>query len=226
MKRVNYPTGKAQRGSQKWIQQLINENFDVMNEMLRENLNLVKDEEIHWLSPLEKDSYAEFYDDAFLEKLDLSPLIPDLRKFWPKGGPHWDGLGKSESGTVFLVEAKSHIPELMSSMKSTNPNSQRQINKSLNWTKEKFGSRTDFDWSKTFYQYANRLAHVRFLRQNEVSAYFISVYFLNDPDMKGPTTAGEWKGALRLLHRCLGLEEYILSKFVVELFIDVNRLKN
>jgi len=58
-----------------------------------------------------------------------------------------------------------------------------------------------------------------------VEAYFVSVYFLNDAEMNGPRTEDEWKGALRLLHRCLGLEEHILSKRVVDLFIDVNCLK-
>lgn len=226
VRRGNQSRGKAEKGSQMWLQKLVNENLDTLNTLLTEKLDLSKDDEIHWLSPLEKDDFAEYYDKLFLEKLGLSALAPELGKFWPKGGPHWDGIGKSGSGKVFLVEAKSHIPELMSSLKATNPNSKRQIQESLNWTKRKLGSKTDFDWSETFYQYANRLAHTEFLRKNHVPAYFVSVYFLNDSDMKGPRTADEWKGALRLLHRCLGLEEQVLSRLVVELFIDVNRLKH
>lgn len=226
MRRGNQSRGKAEKGSQKWIQKLVNENLDSLNTLLKEKLNLSKDDEIHWMSPLENDDFAEYYDKGFLEKLGLSALAPELGKFWPKGGPHWDSIGKSKSGEVFLIEAKSHIPELMSSLKATNPNSKRQIKESLSWTKKELGSNNDFDWSKTFYQYANRLAHVKFLRHNNVSAYFVSVYFLNDSEMNGPETADEWHGALRLLHRCLGLEEHILSRLVVELFIDVNRLKH
>lgn len=222
MKATINPGGKAEKGSQKWIQKLINENANSLNALLRQDLSLPQDETIEWLSPLEEDNYAEYYDRVFLEKLGLSALVPDLKKFWPKGGPHWDGIGKSQSGKVFLIEAKSHIPELISSLKAMNPRSQKQILESLSWTKKKLGSKTDFDWSKTFYQYANRLAHVLFLRQKQVSAYFVSVYFLNDSEMNGPKTSEEWKGALRLLHRCLGLEEHLLTKLVVELFIDVN----
>lgn len=217
--------GKAKKGSQKWIQKLINENASTINALLKQNLHLPQDEKIDWLSPLEKYKYSEYYDEAFLKKLRLSALVPELRKFWPKGGPHWDGMGQSTSQKVFLVEAKSHIPELISSLRATNPFSKRQIEESLSWTKKELGSKTDFDWSKTFYQYTNRLAHVHFLRQKQVSAYFVSVYFLDDSEMNGPKTSDEWRGALRLLHRCLGLEEHILSKLVVELFIDVNYLK-
>lgn len=65
-----------------------------------------------------------------------------LRKFWPKGGPRWDGIGKSGSGKVFLVESKSHIPELISWLKATDPNSKKRIQESLKWTKKKLGSKT------------------------------------------------------------------------------------
>jgi len=221
---LTYQEGKAEKGSQKWFQKLINEKTSIVNTLLKQNLNLPQDEKIEWLSPLKKDNYAEYYDEAFLKKLGLSTIVPDLRKFWPKGGPHWDGMGKSASQKVFLVEAKSHIPELISSLRATNPDSKDQILKSLSRTKKELGSKTDFDWSKTFYQYANRLAHVHFLKQKQVSAYLVSVYFLNDSEMNGPKTSDEWRGALRLLHRCLGLEKHALSRLVTELFIDVSCL--
>jgi hypothetical protein len=159
-----------------------------------------------------------------LEKLGLTGLIPDLQEFWPKGGPRWDGLGRSPPDRIFLVEAKSHIPELISTLRAKDQNSIDEIHESLNQTKKELGSRSDFDWSKTFYQYANRLAYAHFLRKKDVNACFVSVYFLNDSEMKGPKTVDEWKGALRLLHRCLGLKERMLSKLVVELFVDVHCL--
>jgi hypothetical protein len=224
LKTAGFPEGQAERGSQKWLQKLINEKPNVIDAQLRQHLELSQDELIEWLSPRKEESYREYYDEAFLEKLGLAHLIPDLREFWPKGGPHWDGLGKSSSNKIFLVEAKSHIPELISSSDASDPNSICKIQKSLNQTKKDLESRSDFDWSKTFYQYANRLAHVNFLRKKQKNAHFVSVYFLNDSEMKGPKTVDEWKGALRLLHRCLCLEEHTLSKLVVELFIDVNCL--
>jgi len=216
--------GKAEKGSHKWLQKLINENASALNAVLKQILDLPQSEKIDWLSPLEKENYEEYYNEAFLEKLGLSVLIPDLRKFWPKGGPHWDGMGKSSSQKVFMVEAKSHISELISSLRAIDQYSRHQIQESLNRTKRELGSKTDSDWSKTYYQYANRLAHVHFLRQNGVDAYFVSVYFLNDAEMNGPKTIDEWRGALRSLHRYLDLEEDALSKFVIEVFIDINDL--
>jgi len=186
---------KAEKGSQKWLQKLINEDASAINAMLKQSLNLPQTEKIDWLSPLEKDNYAEYYGEAFLEKLKLSALVPNLRKFWPKGGPHWDGIGISSSHKVFMVEAKSYISELISSLRAIDPDSRHQIQESLNRTKKELGSKTDSDWSKTYYQYANRLAHVHFLRRNGVDAYFVPVYFLNDVEMNGLNTVDEWKGA-------------------------------
>jgi hypothetical protein len=158
-----------------------------------------------------------------LLKIGQEALILDLQEFWPRRGPHWDGLGRCSS-RIFLVEAKSHIPELISTLRAEDPESIRRIKKGLDQTKRGHGSKSDFDWSRTFYQYANRLAYASFLRKKDVDAYFASVYFLNDLEMRGPKTIDEWKGALRLLHRCLGLKEHMLSKLVIELFIDVNCL--
>jgi hypothetical protein len=73
---------KAEKGSQKWIQKLINDNANIINAVVRLSLGLPKDEKIDWYSPIEKDDYAEYYDDAFLEKLGLSNLATNLQKFW------------------------------------------------------------------------------------------------------------------------------------------------
>jgi len=43
--------------------------------------------------------------------------------------------------------------------------------------------------------------------------------------MQGPQTAEEWIGAIRLVHRCLGLKEHFLKVMIAEVFIDVAILK-
>jgi hypothetical protein len=221
---ARFPQLKATKGSQKWIQALINEKQHILNSHLRQNLNLAEDEEIQWISPLKEDDFAEYRDQAVLEKLGINLQSHLLDDFWPKGGPQWDALGTSALGKLFLVEAKSHIPELISSCGAKDPNSIAKIQKSLRITKDKLGSKTDFDWSKTFYQYANRLAHVSFLKQNGLPAYFVSVFFLNDFEMNGPKTVDEWSGAIRLVHRCLGLREHLLQKWIINVYVDVSKL--
>jgi hypothetical protein len=44
----------AKKGSQKWIQKLINEKPDLLNKQLRMKLDMLEDEEIEWLSPLKE----------------------------------------------------------------------------------------------------------------------------------------------------------------------------
>jgi hypothetical protein len=130
---------KAVKGSQKWIQLLINEKSEILNRQLRIKLCMPEKEKIEWLSPLQEDEYAEYRDEAFLERLGTKLDLYQLKDFWPTMGPQWDGLGKSSSGKLFLVEAKSHIPELMSTFKGTREASIDKINSSLEETKKRFG---------------------------------------------------------------------------------------
>jgi len=215
---------KAVKGSQKWIQTIINEKPKILNKRLRTKLGMPEDEKIEWFSPIEEDEYAEYRDEEALALLGLDIETIVYQPFWVEMGPQWDGIGRAGE-KVFLVEAKSHIPELISSMKAINPNSIKMIRDSLEKTKKQLGSKTDFDWTKAFYQYANRLAHVNFLRSFYIPAYLVCVYFVNDSEMKGPTSVDEWKGAIRLLHKCLGLRERFLKKWLIDIFIDINRLK-
>jgi len=216
----------AKKGSQKWIQKLVNEKPELLNLQIRRNLKFSEDENIQWLSPLKSDRYAEYRDQAFINLLDVELKQTPLAQFWPKGGPQWDALGKSSSKKLFLVEAKSHISELISTLKARNPNSERRITESLKETRDHLGSDTDFDWSRGFYQYANRLAYLYLLRKNQLPAYLVFVYFVNDLEMRGPTTIHEWKGAIELLHSYLGVRKHQLQKFITEIFIDVNDLNN
>ena len=222
---ARFPQLKATKGSQKWIQKLINEKPNILNKQLHTKLGMQENDELRWLSPRGNDDYAEYRDETFLERLGITLELCPLRDFWPSRGPQWDALGKTNSKKLFLIEAKSHIPELISTFKGKNQASIDKIQSSLKETKERFGSKTDFDWSKTFYQYTNRLAYVYLLRKNKLDAWLIDVYFLNDVDMDGPKTIDEWRGAIRLLHRCLGLRKRLLKKWVVDVFIDVINLK-
>lgn len=222
---ARFPQTQAKKGSQKWIQKLVNDNPEILNSQIRSALNFSEKENIQWLSPLKNDDYAEYRDQAFLKLLDVKLEKLPLDEFWPKGGPQWDALGRSTSGKLFLVEAKSHISELISTLQAKDENSVKRILKSLREVKDYLGSKTDFDWPKGFYQYANRLAHLYLLRKNEIRAYLVFVYFINDSQVKGPTTVSEWKGAIKLLHSCLRIERNKLTKYIANIFVDVNQLQ-
>lgn len=209
------------KGSKKWIQKIINEKPKLLNSKIIEELKLPKNEKIQWLSPIKCDQYAEYSDQDFIDLLDVKLARVSLADFWPKGGPQWDALGRSNTGKLFLVEAKSHIPELASTMRAEDKESRKKICDSLDKTRRFLNGGVEANWCHPFYQYANRLAHLYLLRLNELPAFLIHVYFINDLEMKGPTTIHEWQGAIRLLHLYLGIERHKLQKFIADMFIDV-----
>jgi hypothetical protein len=216
----------AKRGSQKWIQTLVNEKPHLLNSILARELGLSADDRIAWLSPLCSDGYAEYSDHASLDRLGVTLHTKPLPSFWPRSGPHWDALGKtSVSQKLLLVEAKSHITELISTARAS-PASLRKIRASLDETKRFLGSTSPADWTVGFYQYANRLAHLCLFRQNDLPAYLICVYFLNDAEMAGPSTVEEWQVAIQLLHAYLGLGKHKLQEYVADVFIDVAQIQS
>jgi hypothetical protein len=223
---MRMPQARAPRGSQKWIQTLVDARNDVLNSALAPHLPAGTAEKIQWLSPLSKDHYAEYCDEEFLSRLGVDcPHMP-LDKFWPARGPQWDALGRAgPSGPFILVEAKANIPEIVSDCKARSRKSLLLIRKSLNDTRSYLRCTEGSDWTQGFYQYANRLAHLYLLRHlNDRNAYLVFIYFLNDRT-RLPTCEGEWRGALTLQKRLMGLGRHRLEKFVIELFIDTRILE-
>jgi hypothetical protein len=56
-------------------------------------------------------------------------------------------------------------------------------------------------------QYANRLAHLQFLRDRRVDAHLVFVYFLDDAEMHGGASQAQWDEAIAACHRALGLSD-------------------
>ena len=70
------------------------------------------------------------------------------------------------------------------------------IRASLDETRAHLGVKRGLDWSETFYQYANRLAHLYLLRTlNKLPAWLLFVHFVGDSDMGGPATVEDWAGS-------------------------------
>jgi len=79
-------------------------------------------------------------------------------------------------------------------------------------------------WHKNFFQLANRLAHLHWLRDMGVDARLVMVNFLNDADMGGPTSAREWHAAYQVAHHVMGLgRRHKLTRYIIEVFPDVGR---
>lgn len=216
---------RATRGSQMYLQQVVNEAQHLIDGAIGPDLGLAGTDTVTWLSPLKHDSYAEYRDDSFLERLGV-PLARPLREFWPARGPQWDGLGRTGRGDLLLVEAKAHVGELLSPPCMASPAPRRRIERSLKQVKRALGVSPACDWTGPCYQRATRLAHLYLLRAlNKLPAYLLFVYFLNATDVRGPGTAEHWMGAIDLLESQLRLDrervQETLGNAVVDVFIDV-----
>lgn len=218
--------GKATHGSQFWLQKLVNEQPEVLNEAVMDAAPTLAGQTVEWVSPLVSEGYVEYRDLAFLQQLGIQLNKRPLEVFWPGGGPVWDGLARTSGGEVLLVEAKSHIPEAISPSSKASAVSLKLIHSSLAETKCYLNGRRDTDWAGTFYQVTNRLAHLYLLRVlNGIPSHLVFVYFVGDRKMKGPETADEWKGAVRVIENYLGVERTKLSPFVHHVYLDVGGVK-
>ncbi len=219
-------SGRAYKGSQKWIQAYVNfYQKDINGAVLEQELSL-NGSSISWVSPLEKDQFAEYKDRDFLEALGIANFDNDLRAFWPRSGPRWDALAKvthpSGNRGVLLVEAKSHIQECRSGGCAAGPTSRRQIEESLGRTQRWLGVSGSVDWTGSLYQYANRLAHLYFFREVlKIPAWLLNIYFVNDPGF--PTSEESWRNEVPLIKQELGLPGDS-QDFIIEAFLDIDEL--
>lgn len=192
--------------SEHWMRVAANEDSDILDKMIIKRFGWDEDEQITWLSPIESDGYAEYFDQTFLERLGVTDLTVPLSDFWPKSGPRWDGLAHTKTGKLILVEAKAYIEEAVDYRSKAGPESLAIISKVLGDAKKDFRASGDAPWDSPFYQYANRLAHLYFLhRLNRLDAYLVFLYFADAPDVPRPCSVAEWRGAVRLVEKCLGL---------------------
>lgn len=223
-----FPQSKGARGSLKWIQLVVNDCPELINMPLSQVCKLPVHTPISWVSPIRKDGFAEYRDQAFLDLLRVHLEQRPLKTFWPSRGPQWDALGLSDCGDVFLVEAKAHVSELLSPGTKASSHSREFIERSLKEVQSFFGVDPIVNWSQVFYQYTNRLSHLYLLRElNNVPAFLVFVYFVGDYEMDGPSTIGEWQSALRVVKGVLDLREgHKLSKYILDVFIDISQIND
>lgn len=223
---INPSQSFATAGSQRWLQIAVNRAPHLLLEALRPALQLPSDAKIEWRSPLAGDGFCEYRDMAALRRIGVEALPRRaLADFWPQRGPVWDALGKTSDGQLIFVEAKAHINEMNSPASGATPDSLAFIQASLKEAQNFFAPGSQADWSRTFYQYANRLAHHYLFRTvNELPSHMVFLYFLNADEMNGPQAQAQWSDAIATLHSALGLSQTDRVG-VHEVFMDVSPLK-
>lgn len=220
-----YPQKSNSHGSLKNLQVAINKKKKYLDAEISKVIK--KQININWRSPLQSDDYAEYRDEDFLRRLGILNKIKYLlSNFWPNYGPQWDALGVSGE-EIILVEAKANIPEMVSSgTGAKNPQSIKKIRNSLDEVKKYLSVSDSIDWTGTFYQYVNRIAHLYYLREkNKIKAHLLFIYFINDITVHVPKTKDEWLGAIQTMECYLGLaKKHKLRKYIHDIFIDVSDL--
>ncbi len=222
-------SGRATKGSQLHLQNLVNDYPEYLNCLILSNspsLRTYAAKHPKWVSPLAPDDYTEYQDRQFLEAIGFLKLSNKLADFWPQGGPVWDALatveGKSGSQGVILLEAKSHILELPNPSYACKAagKSLEKIKKSLTTVKRELKVKRKIDWLGDYYQYANRLAHVYFLTiVGQVPTWMVFLYFVGDVKQKGPSTVVEWTASLDKMREAIGLPRgHLLEQAIINVF--------
>ena len=228
---------KARKGSALWLSLLVGapDNRWLLDAELSKHIPGIDPGSIDWRSPVAKDAFRECRDNDFLDALDLQKKLDGKlvrtavspQGFWPANGPVWDALAVGPNETRILVEAKAHIPEIAASgCGATAKSSIDLIEKRFDQVKKDLGVKQG-DWMGPLYQHANRLAHLWWLRRQEgIDAHLVFLYFVNADDVGGPGTVEEWKGAIHLEEKVLGIpKRHALREYVHHVFFDVAPLK-
>jgi hypothetical protein len=127
---------------------------------------------------------------------------------------------------IVLVEAKARLAEFVSPASQASEASLLKIEAAFAQVKECLGVAPGFDWTQAYYQYANRIAHLWWLRENGVDAHLMFVDFINDEDVGGPSDIETWRGAYAVADDQLGLpQRHALSPFIHHVYPDTKLLK-
>jgi len=213
----------AERGSQRWLQVCVRRRPELLERALAGSLR----ESIRWQSP-QPPAFKEYRDAAALRLAGIAaPLRRPLQSSWPRRGPVWDAIGITSSNAPVFLEAKANLPEAASPGSKARGASLKMIRRAVAEAQRFYCGSTTRDWTGTYFQYANRLAHHYFLRQlNRVPSHLVFVYFLNAVDVAGPETVAQWRAAIARIHDALGLPGDLRKHDVHEAFVDVAGLVN
>lgn len=188
---------------------------------------------INWFdfSFLPKDKKG-IYDAEFvgIDFLRSSDRFTHIKERWEKAWPskqyamNWDAIGRTSEGEWLLVEAKAHLAELISDSKA-GEESLEKIEKRFKKVKDYFSVTTTSDWTKRYYQKANRLLFLHFLLNQGIPCKLIFIYFLNGYERKDDDRSirsiQEWKRILEEQDIYLGIEKNpIVKAHSVSVFLD------
>jgi hypothetical protein len=227
---------KEAKGSLKHIQWYVNERPDLLDAAIftaSPTLASAAKASCDWVSPLADDQYREYWNERFLEKLDLSDWLKCFQSFWPftgTGTPHWDALARVQvpggSGVV-MVEAKAHLSEFdkpKDRAGATAKTSRALIEASCARARRFYGVPTDTPlWEDSYYQMGNRLAHLWWMHAvPNVPTWLVWIFFTDYHATwpSGALAAHQWHHVFATVKQKVGLrpghplEERIVAAYL------------
>lgn len=230
-------------GSEWQLLRMLGHHREYFYKELRSQIGLSPDAEIHWLD-YGWDSTTVSGDKEY-KKREFFKEIPEIftpevmskfkeDEFGAKLNQNWDGIFWVDK-TVYIVEAKAHLKEIISDCQSDTPESLLDIEEYFRKTREDedFEISSDNDWKKTYYQMANRIAFLKLLKCHHIDAKLVNIYFLNgyekktkDPDsgkyytiQNKNATKDEWIKAIKEEENYLGVSK-LVGKHIFPVFIN------
>ena len=235
-------------GSEWQLLRMLGHHRDYFFKELRRQIHLPQDAEIHWLDYGFDESGTTVSGDKEYKKREFFEAIPEIftpevlsdlkkDKFGTKLNQNWDGIFWVEK-TVYLVEAKAHVKEIFSDIKSDNKNSLSIIEQNFKETREWYNISSDNDWKKVYYQMANRVAFLKLLHSHHIEAKLVNLYFVNgyekkvkDPDSEKyytiqnkNTSVEEWEKAIIEEENYLGISN-LVNKHIFPVFVNCKEEK-
>ena len=173
----------------------------------------------------------EYVGIEFLRNEEFYSLVVDKWKaLWPNNNraQNWDAIAKIEDEWL-LIEAKAKTDEIISNSKAS-PDSLEKIKKEMEAVKKKYNIQSSNDWTKKYYQKANRILFLDFLESNNIKAKLVFIYFINgylkNGMQEGVTSQNEWLNIIKEQDEYLGIENnHSLKNKIVNIFIDVKENK-
>ena len=161
----------------------------------------------------------------FLKDLvNYKTIEENWKDYWPGDNQNWDGIILNINQTSWqyiLVEAKAHLEELVSDTDAKKEQSIAKISRAFDSTRKRFGISASKDWSKCYYQAANRLAFINFLLENGIKASLLNIYFINGwpNDQKNVTSVQMWEEKIQDEYSYLGINDNA-KKYIHEVFLE------
>jgi hypothetical protein len=120
-----------------------------------------------------------------------------------------------------VIEAKANLDEFTKTTYKGGPESKVIISKAFESTKKRFQISSPNSWFEKYYQYANRLAFVSFMLDNDIDCTLLNIYFINGWPNKpeNVSTVKPWKDQIAEADKYLGINPNA-KKHISNIFID------